>query len=115
MLVWIHVALFAAEAVGSGGLTVTGQRHAERVVETPQSMEVADRKQIDDAGHLDLSEWFATLPGVSLREVTPGSISPVIRGLMGADNLIVIDGLRYNTSVFRRAADRPKKGYSRTE
>ncbi len=106
MLVLIHVATLAAEMVGSGGLTVTGQRHAERVSETPQSMEVADRKQIDDAGHLDLSEWFATLPGVSLREVTPGSISPVIRGLMGADNLIVIDGLRYNTSVFRRAADR---------
>ena len=62
MLVWIQVALFAAEAAGSGGLTVTGQRHAERVAETPQSMEVADRKQIDDAGHLDLSEWFATLP-----------------------------------------------------
>ena len=30
----------------------------------------------------------------------------MIRGLMGADNLIVIDGLRYNTSVFRREADR---------
>ena len=30
----------------------------------------------------------------------------MIRGLMGADNLIVIDGLRYNTSVFQREVDR---------
>ena len=106
MWVWIGAIWLAAQPVGSGGLTLTGQRHEARAAEAPQSVETVDRKAIDDAGHLDLSEWFATLPGVSLREVAPGSISPVIRGLMGADNLIVIDGLRYNTSVFRREADR---------
>ena len=106
MLLLLTTALLAAEPVATGGLTVTGQRHKERAAETAASIELASREELDQEGHLDLSELFSTLPGVSLREVAPGAITPVIRGLMGADNLILIDGLRYNTSVFRRSADR---------
>jgi outer membrane receptor protein involved in Fe transport len=104
MLSVITMMLALSEPLMADGIVVSGERHAAKEAETARSIERAERKALDDAGHLDLAEFFATLPGVSLREGAPGAISPLIRGLMGADNLILIDGLRYNTSLLRRGA-----------
>jgi hemoglobin/transferrin/lactoferrin receptor protein len=92
------VPLLAADA---GGVLIHGDRSAERLAETPAAVQRKDRAAIDRAGHLDLAEALSTLPGVSLRERSPGSAMPVLRGLLGADNLVLIDGLRFTTGVFR--------------
>jgi hypothetical protein len=41
------------------------------------------------------------LPGVWGQATNRGAGSPLLRGLIGPQNLIVIDGLRLNTAVFR--------------
>ena len=49
----------------------------------------------------DGPEAIGALPGVMLQRTNRGAGAPVLRGLIGPSNLILVDGVRLNLSTFR--------------
>lgn len=47
--------------------------------------------------------------GVFAQQTTPGQASPIVRGLIGSSVLMLVDGMRLNTAIFRPA---PNQYYS---
>jgi hemoglobin/transferrin/lactoferrin receptor protein len=65
----------------------------------------ADVVSSDDIVHRRMSrtlpEALEEAPGVSVQKTGPGQASPYIRGFPGFRNVMLIDGIRLNNSVFR--------------
>lgn len=60
-----------------------------------------DRESLDALQPDDVPDAVGTLPGVSVQRTNRGAGSPILRGLIGPQNLLLIDGVRFNTSIFR--------------
>jgi hemoglobin/transferrin/lactoferrin receptor protein len=80
---------------------VTASRVERARFEAARSVEVVERGQIDEIQAHSLPELIGDVPGVYLQKTNPGAGSPFVRGLVGPQNLILIDGIRFNTSTFR--------------
>jgi len=84
-------------------ITVSAGRRGEtQAFDEPGSIDVVTERQITSGAiPRSISEALGQLPSVSGQETSRGQGSPYIRGLTGFHNLILIDGIRLNNSVFR--------------
>ncbi len=95
----------AAAAVGPGDLeqiVVTATRLPTRSFEVPALMyvETADSVQTLFQSRT-LPDALAEIPGVLVQKTSNGQGSPFMRGYTGFRNVLLIDGIRLNNSVFR--------------
>jgi len=89
-------------AVNSTDITVTTKRGAvENISDSEYFVNAWDRAQLYTKPGADIRDVFRNMPGLMLQETTPGQVSPFLRGLTGYQTLILVDGIRYNTSTFR--------------
>ena len=56
---------------------------------------------LDELQPADGAEAVAALPGVLLQQTNRGAGTPIVRGLLGPQNLLLVDGFRFNTAIFR--------------
>lgn len=90
------------EAVRLEEVVVTATRSEKEVFELPYTAELLDfdylthRKQART-----IPEALQEMPGVMVQKTGHGQGSPFIRGFTGFRNLLLIDGIRLNNSVFR--------------
>ncbi len=82
-------------------IIVTASRLEETKFESPNRVETLDADQFIKRGGRTLVEELATLPGINAQKTGNGQGSPYIRGFTGMRNLAMIDGIRFNNSVFR--------------
>ena len=83
-------------------IVVTATRLPMRSFEVPALVSVTDAGTIQ--GMLQsrtLPEVLGELPGVSVQKTAYGQGSPFIRGFTGFRNVLLIEGVRLNNSVFR--------------
>ncbi|MFT4550699.1 MAG: hemoglobin/transferrin/lactoferrin receptor protein [Verrucomicrobiales bacterium] len=80
---------------------VTASRFADPRADAPNTVDVLTRQQLDEIQIRSLPEAFARTPGVLVQKTANGHGSPFIRGFTGFRNLLLIDGIRLNNSVFR--------------
>jgi len=89
--------------------TVTGKRTKAAWIDQPFSVA---KVEIDDAitqQSRNLVESLRYTPGVMIQKTANGHGSPFIRGFTGYRTLALIDGVRYNNSVYR---DGPNEYFS---
>ena len=80
---------------------VTASRFAEPLADAPNTVEVLTQQELEDRQVRSFPEAFERTPGVFVQKTANGHGSPYIRGFTGFRNLLLIDGIRLNNSVFR--------------
>ncbi|MCB9878187.1 MAG: TonB-dependent receptor [Planctomycetes bacterium] len=82
-------------------VVVTASGFREDALDTPYTFQQLDNRDITDRGYRTLPEALAQVPGVMVQKTAHGHGSPFIRGFTGRQNLVLIDGVRFNNSIFR--------------
>lgn len=82
-------------------IVVTATKTENDPFELPFSTETIDTGRLSRAAPRSLPEALKSTPSVMLQKTAHGQGSPFIRGFTGFRNLLLIDGVRLNNSVFR--------------
>lgn len=82
-------------------IVVTATRKKQEQFDAPSSATVVSGKKIEENVSRTLPEALATVPSVMVQKTAYGQGSPYIRGFTGFHNLMLVDGIRLNNSVFR--------------
>ena len=80
---------------------VTGARHDQRLVDSPRQIAVVTAEDIRRRNYRSTPDALADIAGVFVQETNDGGGSPIIRGLVGNQILILVDGIRLNNSAYR--------------
>ena len=80
---------------------VTATLESQSEFDLPYSTDVIPAEQISERAYRTLPQILRDQPGVLVQETAHGHGSPYIRGFTGHLNLLLIDGIRLNNSVFR--------------
>jgi hemoglobin/transferrin/lactoferrin receptor protein len=82
-------------------LFVTATRLERAETSAPYSTAYIDSDFIRENNRRTLPEALQYTPGVSVQKTAHGHGSPIIRGFIGRQNLLLVDGVRMNNSTFR--------------
>ncbi len=95
----VPVALHAQDVLDP--LIVTASRSETTESHTPYTVEEIDQTFIEQNKRRTLPEALQFTPGVLVQKTAYGHGSPFIRGFTGRQNLLMVDGVRVNNSVWR--------------
>jgi outer membrane receptor protein involved in Fe transport len=82
-------------------VVITATRRSERPFDLSFTTHTVTSEDIDNAFYRSTPEALRELPGIMVQKTSHGQGSPFIRGFTGFRNLMLIDGIRLNNSVFR--------------
>ncbi|MGJ8633172.1 MAG: TonB-dependent receptor [Luteolibacter sp.] len=82
-------------------VTVTAGRDTQKLLDVAGTVRVVDSEDLGERLPDTLPEALKYQPGVSLQKTAPGQGSPFLRGFTGYRTLAVLDGVRYNNSIYR--------------
>jgi outer membrane receptor protein involved in Fe transport len=89
-------ALRLAESV-----SVTATRDEREAFEVPRSVAIVAEAELRRTAPRTSAEALARAPGVFVQKTNHGGGSPFVRGLVGNQVLVLVDGIRLNNSTFR--------------
>lgn len=99
----------SATEVAIEEIIVTASRAELQVQKTPYAVSSLGGPVLAEDAPRNLPEALTRMPGVNLQKTANGQGSPFIRGFTGYRTLMLIDGVRYNNSVYR---DGPSEYFS---
>lgn len=82
-------------------IIITATRTEKPLFDVPAIGYVVDSQAIGERMYRTVPEALRDVPGVMVQKTGLGQGSPFIRGFTGFRNLLLIDGIRLNNSVFR--------------
>ena len=82
-------------------LVVTATRSSQVESHTPYTTSYLSARDISENTRRTLPEALQYTPGVLVQKTAHGHGAPVIRGFIGRQNLLMVDGIRINNSTFR--------------
>jgi hemoglobin/transferrin/lactoferrin receptor protein len=85
----------------SEGITITAQRQEDLTANVPQSVTVVTHEQLLQNAPRTTPEALMNQPGIWVQKTNHGGGSPIIRGLVGNQVLLLVDGIRMNNSTYR--------------
>ena len=80
---------------------VTPSRGEEAAFESPRAVEVTRRRQILDRGAGSTPAALEDQPGITMQRTNTGGGAPILRGLIGQQVLLLVDGVRLNNAITR--------------
>jgi outer membrane receptor protein involved in Fe transport len=90
-----------SETIEIPPVVVTPARREQTTDEADRSVSLVNEEAVRESQGQGVSELLEESTGVFVQRTNRGAGSPIIRGLIGPQNLILIDGIRFNTSTFR--------------
>ncbi len=91
----------AAPACQMGEVVVSASRNEEEPFHSNRSVDVLSNDEIKQRVPRTVPEALRESPGVFVQQTNHGGGSPVIRGMVGPQILLLVDGVRLNNSVYR--------------
>ncbi len=82
-------------------VVITATRRSQRPFDLSFSTHAVTSDDISNSFYRSTPEALRELPGIMVQKTSHGQGSPYIRGFTGFQNLLLIDGIRLNNSVFR--------------
>ncbi len=82
-------------------LTIVGSRQETLLTRSPNSVSLLAEEELKNQPYISLPDVISSMPGIWMQKTNHGGGSPFIRGLTGYQTLILIDGVRFNNSIFR--------------
>jgi hemoglobin/transferrin/lactoferrin receptor protein len=101
VLALLLVPTFAAAEDFLDPLVLTASRAAVPLSEAAHTVSVVDLDEIRQNTRRTLPEALQLVPGVLVQKTAHGHGSPFIRGFTGRQNLLLVDGVRINNSLWR--------------
>jgi hemoglobin/transferrin/lactoferrin receptor protein len=100
-----YVRLILTVAALAAEVTVTPARgEREPTFNIPEAVTIATREEIESRPHQILPQVLREEPGVLVQQTTTAQGSPFIRGFSAQRLLYLVDGVRFNTAMFRAGA-----------
>jgi outer membrane receptor protein involved in Fe transport len=87
--------------VAEYGTTVVGTRSRRSIVHDHRAVTVIDAEALAEQAPRTTPEALHLVPGVSVQHTSYAGGAPFIRGRVGQQTLILLDGFRLNTSIMR--------------
>ena len=81
-----------------------GRGIEERVFDRPEAISVTTRDEMESRPHQILPQVLKEEAGVLVQQTTTAQASPFIRGFSAQRIIYLLDGVRFNTSIFRSGA-----------
>ena len=91
----------APPSVAVSPVVVTPQRFNQEAFETDRSVHPVDADALRDLQASGGAEALQETTGVLVQKTNRGAGAPMLRGLIGPNNLLVLDGVRFNNATFR--------------
>ena len=97
--------LLLPKALKLGEVIFTASRHAETVFKSQMNVAIANYEKIAIRTSPNTADALREIPGVLVQKTTAGHGSPIIRGMIGKDVLLLYNGIRLNKPTFRFGAN----------
>lgn len=98
---FFHIQLEPSALMLNQGITITAQRQEDLTVNVPQSATVVTHEQLLQNAPRTTPEALMNQSGIWVQKTNHGGGSPIIRGLVGNQVLLLVDGIRLNNSTYR--------------
>ena len=108
---WSHAAEYApADRIGAevvpapvavSPVVVSSRRFAQKSFEVERSLQTVDADQLRELQASGAPEALHETTGVLVQKTNRGAGAPILRGMIGPANLLVVDGIRFNNATFR--------------
>jgi len=82
-------------------VTVTATRGDRISFDVPSAVTIIDHDDVGRKTPRVLPDLLRGEAGIFVQQTTPGQSAPIIRGLIGSSTLMLVDGMRLNTAIFR--------------
>jgi hemoglobin/transferrin/lactoferrin receptor protein len=96
-----QIELIASTIVLNNAVTVTAQRSERLAFDVVQSTTAISASQLAELTPRSTPEALMNETGVWVQKTNHGGGSPIIRGLVGNQILLVVDGIRLNNATYR--------------
>lgn len=82
-------------------ITVSATRNEINIFDVPRDVKVVSETALKKFAPVSANDLMKAVPEIAMQRTTFGGGSPILRGMIGRENLILIDGIRVNNSTYR--------------